>query len=921
MTLESIQAVSTAIQSATFTDSAADALVTWLGQHTGPAVIGLRQSGGFRVELIATPEAAPAPAVIAWLNDTANWAQVKSPRRVVADEPDAPGPGLMVPLQQNQVFYGVLWSAGGAEHDATVTLLAYLLAERLHQLETDTVQNATMAVLNEISHMLSYNLDVEAMWEALHEHINLLFDTSSFFVGLYDRDLDQLSLPLVSEDGLRVDAEPLPLCGISRAVIIHRAEVYFQDLQTEAQRLASMNVQTDEREPGTWARAWIGVPLRSRQNDVIGLISLQNMAPGIYTDQDLLLLMAIAAQMSLALDNLRLHDMEQERRTVTRGMMEINQLLSKNVRYEDVLDGIMEQLGVVLQCDSISIMLPAAGGKDGTHLILAATHDPELFALGSEFRFTDRSSMVWSYIAQQPIILDAQWTELSEALNATQIQSWLLVPMVVQQRVIGIIVLGKVTAPPYTEKDASNAFTLARPAAIAIEHALLEAQSEANLRTLELRARRLASMGRITSVITSTLDQDEVLSTAAGLLAEQFAIDHCGIVMLDENAALEDPLNALLVAEYPRRGNVGQRLTFASDHLVLQMIQYGTPMLGEDMDDFSTDEATRRLFQQIGMRSTMIAPLVALDRVIGSIYLNMIARHRTFTNEERETIMTIAGQLAMAVSNAKLYEQAIAANRLRSEFLANISHELRTPLNAIIGYTDMLLDGFYGELNAQQLDRMQRVSDSGKHLLELINDVLDLSKIEAGQVTLELESIALLPMMDDICNQIAGRASEQGLSLSMQTPPEATALADLHVEADQRYLQQILLHLLDNAIKFTSEGEITITLTEVTARDGATSPPLTVPARYQIANGTWAVVQVRDTGIGIDPDNLEAIFESFRQGDGSSVREYGGSGLGLAIVRELVMMHGGYIWAESVPNTGSTFIVVLPAFHDRSGEA
>jgi signal transduction histidine kinase len=288
----------------------------------------------------------------------------------------------------------------------------------------------------------------------------------------------------------------------------------------------------------------------------------------------------------------------------------------------------------------------------------------------------------------------------------------------------------------------------------------------------------------------------------------------------------------------------------------------------------------------------------------------MMSARRHFSNEECETLVTIAGQVAMAVSRANIYEDALAANRLRSAFLANISHELRTPLNTIIGYSEMLLGDFYGTLNEQQNERMTHINTGGKQLLNMIQDVLDLAQIEAGQITLSVKPLRVSQIVAEAVAGIKPLADAKNLALDVDT-----GQVEPLVRADPQYLTQIALNLLNNAVKFTPSGSVKVSIEQATFGGGA-STQLGAPAAVFVPDGDWVALRVTDTGIGIKPEDQAIIFESFRQVDNSLSREYGGSGLGLAITRLLVEMHRGYLWVDSALGSGSTFTVLLPVEND-----
>jgi len=269
-----------------------------------------------------------------------------------------------------------------------------------------------------------------------------------------------------------------------------------------------------------------------------------------------------------------------------------------------------------------------------------------------------------------------------------------------------------------------------------------------------------------------------------------------------------------------------------------------------------------------------------------------------YSPEVVSLLKTFASQSVLAIQNARLFReieekgrQLEIASKHKSQFLANMSHELRTPMNAILGYTELIQDQIYGEVPEKIRDVLERVQASGRHLLGLINDVLDLSKIEAGQLTLSLADYSLKEVVQAVFTATESRAAEKKLALKITVPPDLPP-----GKGDERRLTQVLLNLVGNAIKFTEVGEVRM---EVAAQDSA------------------FLVSVSDTGPGIAPADQERIFEEFQQADSSSTRKKGGTGLGLAITKRIIELHGGRIWVESAPGQGSTFRFTLPVRVER----
>jgi signal transduction histidine kinase/HAMP domain-containing protein len=294
------------------------------------------------------------------------------------------------------------------------------------------------------------------------------------------------------------------------------------------------------------------------------------------------------------------------------------------------------------------------------------------------------------------------------------------------------------------------------------------------------------------------------------------------------------------------------------------------------------------------LRSAAHVPLATRGVITGllSVYFKGEAE---ITESEARTLRTVARLVSVAKENADLVGelrdnnfQLERANRLKSEFLANVSHELRTPMNAIIGYSKLMLDGLDGELNSQQESDLQRVTTAADNLLGLINGLLDLSKIEAGRMEINVEELDVRPIIEDVMSLIQPQSDAKELQVQAMVPTELPT-----VLADRARFRQVLVNLVSNAVKFTDAGAVVIS---ASTGDG------------------WVTLSVSDTGIGISKDAQAYIFDEFRQADASTTRRYGGTGLGLAISKRLVALHGGRIWVESGANGGSVFSFTMPVY-------
>ncbi len=878
--------------------NAAQMLVDWLAARAGGASAVLLLDGDL---LLAAGDSALLPSldVLRAYADACDWPDQHSPQPADAG-------GFYCPIFTEDNAYGVVWTSA-LPPDETALALG-LMAARLHHLRRLDSGGRVLA-LQELSLVL-HLLPSDEGWQVLGEQLRTLFAAPSFYVGLLDGERGELQFPLAYEDGYPITRQPERVGGLAGLVLRYGTPLSFDDLPNERDRLAALGLETSA-EPEDGLAAWLGVPLRGRNHDVLGLIGLQAVLPNTFDEQDLLALLSVAAQVVLAVESALLWEAERERRTVASVLTDVNRVMSATLHYDEVLELILEQLRRVVDYDTATILLPPSGPTDGSRLVVSALQGPEPEQRGRDIAVTPDSAMMRVYRSQQPLLLDnlsqsPLWLQDGPAAQGGL--SWMAAPLLAQERVIGILTVEKQSRGAYSERDVSTVFALASHAAIAVENARLHAQAQASVRALQERSRRQTSLSHINAIVTSTLDLDTILGSAAQLVTELFQIDHCAIALLDNVRG-----DVRICAEFPDQGNRDYNVALEQEFHTL--VRYNTVIVVADTRAEGQDEIVRALLQQTHARSALVVPLSVRDRNIGLMTISTVDRLHGFNDDERETFMTVAGQVALAVHNAELYQQAVAASRLKSEFLATMSHELRTPLNAILGYSDLLLEQSYGELNERQTDRLQRLNASGRRLLALINDVLDLSKIEAGQMDLRLTPMRVSELLAVAVSDVKPRADAKGLPVNVAVDPDEQAIF-----GDPDRLRQVILNLLDNAVKFTHSGEVTLMVTRYTHNGRLASGAVRPPSYVEVPDGEWVALSVRDTGIGIRPEHQRLVFDAFRQVDGSMARQFEGTGLGLAITQQLVALHHGFLWVDSEPGRGSTFTVLLPALPDSRAD-
>ncbi len=418
----------------------------------------------------------------------------------------------------------------------------------------------------------------------------------------------------------------------------------------------------------------------------------------------------------------------------------------------------------------------------------------------------------------------------------------------------------------------------------------LEHKVELRTRELAQSVEELKALGEVSQAVSSTLDLETVLTSIVRHAVQLSKTDAGTIYEYDEMEGVFVPRinygahTDLIEALRKSRLRVGDRTVIG------QAAVKRTPVQIPDLTE--APDYPLPYVQQAGYLALLALPLLREDRLIGGLVVRRKAAGE-FPAPVLDLLQTFASHSVLAIQNARLFREIEqkgreleSANQHKSEFLANMSHELRTPLNAILGYTELILDNIYGVVPEKIQEVLERLEKNGRHLLNLINDVLDLSKIEAGRLTLSLDEYSMEEVVQTVSTSVEALVAEKDLELKVEVPKDLTI-----GKGDEQRIAQVMLNLVGNAIKFTDEGEVKI--------------------EVNVANETF-LVSVHDSGPGIAEADQHKIFDEFQQADGSSTREKGGTGLGLSISKKIIDMHGGRIWVESTLGRGSIFRFTLP---------
>jgi GAF domain-containing protein/HAMP domain-containing protein/anti-sigma regulatory factor (Ser/Thr protein kinase) len=644
----------------------------------------------------------------------------------------------------------------------------------------------------------------------------------------------------------------------------------------------------------------LGVPLL-REGVPIGVIVLARQRVEPFSDKEIALVRTFADQAVIAIENARLlgdlrertRDLQEslEYQTATSDVLKV--ISQSTFDLEPVLEYVAEtairlcraHMGSIFRLEDGLYRWAVGPGIDPAYREIEK-QNPIAPGTGT---LVGRVALEGRVVQIVDALADPSYAVKDEA-KVARARTMLGVPLLREGAPIGVIAMARDRVEPFNDKEVALVTTFADQAVIAIENARLLGELRSRTDELARSVEELKALSEVGQAVSSTLDLRGVLVTILNRSVGLTGSDAGVIFRYSRAERAFHFVEAVGWSEATiaavRDLDVGETMTALGEAIAKR-----APLQIADLRNRPSNPL-RDSALAAGLQSALIVPLVGADRVMGVTILQRRAAGE-FPEATVRLMQTLASQSVLAIQNARLFreiaeksEQLAQASAHKSQFLANMSHELRTPLNAILGYAELLVDGIYGEVPTRAMGVLERVQNNGRHLLALINDVLDLSKIEAGQLVLTLEDYAMPDVVQSVISATEGLAGAKGIKLSADVLPGLPP-----GRGDARRLSQVLLNLVGNAVKFTDVGEVTI---------GAMAE-----------NGNF-VLTVRDTGPGIAPENQDKIFGEFQQVDDSNTRKKGGTGLGLAISKRMVEMQGGTISVESELGQGATFRVILP---------
>lgn len=773
---------------------------------------------------------------------------------------------------------------------------------RKRALEAERQRTAELAILYHVGVEVTKSLDVPTMTRLVGDKMRDIFGSDSVEIMLLDEKTDLIHVVYEydrGEGGYIGYIEPFPMgTGLSSKVISTGQPLLLNTLEEELTHGAYFPPEIIEQGTGTYGQSWVGVPIVANEQ-VLGLIALADTHPHAFNENQLHLLQTLSSAIGAVLVNARLlnetqrlFEAEQQRAAELAIINSVQAGLASQLDIQAIYELLGEKIRDIFDANTVVLAT--------FDLEKSLMHRRYTIEKGERFYFEPMPiPKIWENFVSQgrPMLINNHFLETALEIDpdfkppAGDIPKCsLTVPINVQGNLYGAISLQNVDREnAFSESDMHLLETLANSLSVALENARLFNEKQRLFQSEQQRAAELAVVNTVSSALASELNLDALIQLVGEQTRYIFNADIAFVALLDEGS---NTIN------FPYTYGEELEPVKLGEGLSSTIIQNNQPLLiNEEMGKQVADLGTTIVGREA--RSFLGVPIAVSGKAVGVLSVQNCSEEGMFTQDDVRLLSTIAANVGTAINNAKLFKEAQIsrseaerANSAKSVFLANMSHELRTPLNAIIGFTRIVRRKGESLLPEKQLENLDKVLISAENLLELINSVLDIAKIEAGRMDVMAANFRLGALID-LCANTAQPLLKPGVRLEKKLRDGLEI-----VYSDQDKIRQIVLNLLSNAAKFTQQGKISLTAWKEDEQN--------------------LCISVEDTGIGIGPEAFPRIFKEFEQADTTTTRKYGGTGLGLTISRNLARLLGGDLTVESTLGKGSIFTLNIPIhYHSR----
>jgi len=739
-----------------------------------------------------------------------------------------------------------------------------------------------LSTLSLISQAVNFTLPVDDIFELIYTQTSRVLPAQNFAVVLYDDRRRTLQFAFYVEDAERYypeDEWPFGV-GLTSEIVRVSQPIVTDDYVMECERRGVAPGSTLRA-----GRAWMGVPLMAGDR-AFGVVNVSSFDPGVrYTEDHLQIFRAIADQTANILEKNRLYHAMEQRAQQLATLNEVGRTITSTLELRPALNLVMEKAVEILNAEAGSLLLADPETGD---LIFEVTLGPTAGDIHG-MRLPMGTGVVGKVAeTAQPITVneaqaDRRWFSGVDKPDEFRTRALLAVPMVTKGRVIGVLeILNKKDGAPFDDNDKNLLSAFAANAAVAIENARLYTMTD---RALTARIEELQTLQRIDRDLNTTLDYERALDLTVEWAMRVSGANAGGIAVLlpEDGGALWYALRGY-PPEMERYRTEPMRLDRG---IVSRVASLGMPNMAPDV---SKDEDYYEVLPTT--RSQLTVPVARENRVIGVIALES-DRLNGFDLEVLNFVVRLADHAAVSITNAQLYEEVKRANQYKSEFVSIVAHELKLPMTSIKGYSDLLVMGAAGPLTEGQIQFLQTIRSNVERMNTLVSDLLDISRIETGRIKLEIKPVAMSVVIEETLRTLRKHIEDKQQTLEVNVSDDLPKAM-----GDKSRLIQVLANLVSNAFKYTpSGGKITVEVQPVDASaDGK----------------TFLICRVKDTGVGMSPEDVEKLGQKFFRSGDQRVRDVPGHGLGFSIAKNLVELQGGKILIESELNKGSTFSFTIP---------